>query len=158
MNKFLVFIIVLLIIGVIAGTAVSLISKQAVPGTGLEPLEKPEDWTSSVAYGKDSAFFQIGKLRIFTREDRSHKKALLVVTPWLQYKQKDDRVFFEELDRNLQKMKKIVYTYFSTKTEEELEGKTEETIKQELVDEINEILVLGKIDAVYFNDYQFLKN
>lgn len=44
-------------------------------------------------------------------------------------------------------------TYFASHTQKELYTIGEKKIKEELLNQINEQLIFGKIKAVYFDDY-----
>ena len=80
----------------------------------------------------------------------------VVITPWLSYPQ-DDTVFFEELARKRLIITGIFTSYFNSCTKVELLSRTVDKIKQDLVEQINEQMSLGKIEGIYFTDYIFLE-
>ena len=86
--------------------------------------------------------------------EEDKKKSTLIVSPWLEYK--EDRTFYEEMDRKHGQIKSIISEFFSARTMDELQAMGDETMKMELTGKINEILVMGKIDKILFNDFQFL--
>ena len=47
--------------------------------------------------------------------------------------------------------------YFARHTQKEILSLGEKKVKEELLFKINEQLVMGKISALYFDDYIFLK-
>ncbi len=153
-NKFLGFVIFLLIVGIIAMTAIAVVKNKAVPGVGLEKIhERPVD-ASKGKFGKDVQYNLIGKMWIQLKVGSDKKKSTLIVSPWLEYK--EDRTFYEEMDRKHNQIKSIISEFFSVRTMEELQMMNEATMKNELAGKINEILVMGKIDKILFNDFQFL--
>lgn len=155
LNKFLGFLIGLILVSVIAGTAIAVLKKNAKPGVGLEKIyERPAD-ASLGKFGKDVQYNVIGKLWIPLKTEKNANKVTLIVSPWLEYNQ--DRTFYEEMDRKHSEIKKIIISFFSTKTMKKLKETDEEIIKQELTNQINEILVLGKINKILFNDFMFLE-
>ena len=150
-NKILLAIIAGLLISIIAVSAIALCTKNAHPGEGLR-REDPEP--SSISSSK-SAFNEIGQIRAFTKEDEDGQKSVVVLVPWFEY-DGSDSAFFEELDRKHVSLKNIVTSYFQNRTRQELNGLGEDKIKGEIKKQINDSLVLGKITAIYFNDYLFL--
>ena len=150
LNKILLAIIGLILVFIIAVSAIALCTKNARPGEGLrreDPLPK------SVGTEK-SAFSEIGQIRVFSREDENEQKSVIVLVPWFEY-DGNDKAFYEELDRKHMSLKNLLTTYFATRTKEELLSLGEDKIKSELKAQVNDTLVLGKISAVYFNDYIF---
>lgn len=153
-NRFLGFVVFLLLVAIIALTAVAVVKNHAVPGVGLErKLERPVD-ASKGKFGKDVQYNLIGKMWIQLKEGSDKKKSTLIVSPWLEYK--EDRTFYEEMDRKHGQIKSIISEFFSARTMDELQAMGDETMKMELTGKINEILVMGKIDKILFNDFQFL--
>ena len=103
------------------------------------------------------AFTDISQIRIQTRvESEDEEPAVIVVSPWFSYPAGDQQLF-EELSQKERQMRGIFSGYFSSRTSKDLMDKGEVKIKEELLDEINAQLVMGKIRAVYFNDYIFIK-
>ena len=78
------------------------------------------------------------------------------MTPWFSY-QKGDEQFFEELSKKSSIIKSIIVQYFSLYTEEELQSLSETEIKTEITAQINQHLILGQIENIYFSEYIFLK-
>ncbi|WP_191018113.1 flagellar basal body-associated FliL family protein [Treponema zioleckii] len=154
LNKILIAIAATIFIGIIAGTAVSLVSKKGSLGNGLRKIDPtPEQVNKKEG---SLAFNEVGKLRISTKSDEENLRAIVVVSPWLQYEESDTD-FYEEMDRKLSSIKSIFNGYFSSRTKAELLAKSENSIKTELLDQVNSIMVLGKVKAIYFNELQYIQ-
>lgn len=151
LNKLLSLIAGFIFVVIVAVTAVTLTTNTASPGDNLrheDPLPKETN---------TSSFTQIGQLRIYTKPDSDEKRSVVILSPWISYTKSDgDTAFFEELASKSQKIRSIFLNYFSQRTKEELLKTPEDKIKYELKVYVNEILVLGKIEEIFFNDYQFL--
>ncbi|MCR4822160.1 MAG: hypothetical protein K5873_04730 [Treponema sp.] len=150
-NKILMLIAGGILLLIIAISAISLCTKNARPGQGLRH-EDPQP--KSVAKGK-TAFNHIGQIRVFTKEDSDSSRCVILLVPWFEY-DGEDQAFYEELDRKHLSLRAILTDYFSRHTKNELISLGEGKIKEELKNQINESLVLGKISRLYFNDYLFL--
>lgn len=149
LNRILACIAAAIVVTVIFVSAVFIISKNAIPGNGLRKIEN----ISSAS--RDNAFDLIGILRITVSSSENNERHVMVLAPWLEY-DKNDAALYEELDRKLVGIKAIFNNYFSSRTKDELLAKSEEEIKTELLQQINDILVLGKVSRIYFKDYIFL--
>lgn len=104
-----------------------------------------------------SAFTEMGQIRIITKApSESESGTMLIVSPWFSYPE-GDTVFFEELSQKHLQLKAIIAEYFSTHTKNQLFTIGEPTIKNELKDQINEMLVLGQIRDIYFDQYIFFE-
>ena len=145
-------------------TAIFLFTKKAEPGKNL--VKKSEfqqiDSKSNQTYFKSkekSTFSNIGQLRVSTKPDSKNNSeqnsAVVVITPWLEYSGNDSD-FYAELDSKTSKMRSIIQAYICAHTLKELNQKGEAKVKQELLSSINSILVLKKIESIYFTEYQFL--
>jgi len=152
LNKILLIITAALFLFIIAVSAIALCTKNARPGEGLR---KEDPVPSSVSESK-TAYSEIGQIRAFTRDEgEDSEKCVILVTPWFEY-DGTDTAFYEELDRKHLSIKNLIANYFSTRTKSELFKNGEDKIKEELKSQINDSLTLGKISAIYFNDYLFL--
>lgn len=97
---------------------------------------------------------RLGQLRISTAGDTEDDKAILCVSPWLSYPDNDVQLF-EEIFQKERLFKSIISSYFSGKSKKQLLSIGEKKIKEELRQQINSQLILGKITAIYFDDYIF---
>lgn len=93
----------------------------------------------------------LGTLRTGTKDDPSIP---LVVEPWFYY-DSTDISFYQELQQKSRKIRTVVTDYFTGYTKEDLQRMGEQAVKEQLKNAINQVLVLGAIDALYFNDYTF---
>lgn len=105
-----------------------------------------------------TAWFELGRIRLTTAADpkKGRDGSIMVISPWISYPA-EDKVFFEELSRKKSIIKGLFSAYFTSRTKNQLLGKTEEIICSELLEEINARLSLGKIKAISFTDYIFLE-
>ena len=158
-NKILTYIIYVLLGIIVVGTLIAIVTGKA----NLSQRYRRRD-PSGVAeiFSKNGAemqeFKEFGTLRALTKpeSDSVSNGVNLVVTPWLSY-QKADSAFYEELAHKKKKLETIFLSYFASRTQKELFSLGEKNIKKELCNLVNEQLVLGKVDAVYFDDYIFLE-
>ena len=102
-------------------------------------------------------FKEFGTLRIRLLPDENSKEpaAVLVVTPWFAY-DAGDSAFYEELTAKKRLFASYIMEWFSTKTKSALLSAGEKEAKRALLERMNGQLSLGKISALYFDDYIFL--
>ncbi len=103
------------------------------------------------------AYTAMGQLRINTKgAEENTPGALLVVSPWFTYPSADTALF-EELQQKERQEKSLITNYFSRFTKEDLLARGEATVKTDIVELINSQLVMGKVRAVYFDQYTFFE-
>lgn len=90
------------------------------------------------------------------KESEDIESVVIVISPWFTYSA-EDKILFEELSQKERQIRSIFINYFTEFTYKEILSKGEIKIKEELLDRINSQLVIGKIRAVYFNDYIFIE-
>jgi flagellar basal body-associated protein FliL len=78
-------------------------------------------------------------------------KATLILSIAFPYPPRD-RAFAEELASRVGDFRRIAAEYFSSRSAEELRNPDEDALKAELLRRYNAILMLGNIEALYFND------
>lgn len=153
MPRILAFMAIAIVLFIIFGTAVAFVSKKAIPGANLRKidpsLEKVQ--AENKSKGNVSAYAELGELRAGTR----NHETVIVIEPWFPYPS-EDTAFYEELSQKTREMKSIILTYFSAHSKDELMKKGENKVKEDILEEINNQLVLGKLKTVYFNEYLFL--
>lgn len=148
-NKILITVIIFLSI-MIAGTTAAVFTRP-------KPVTIVRAQTQLPLEEKLSSYKGLGKMRIVTEPDRkSGKVSTVVVSAILSYT-KDDQDFFEELSRKNPALKEIFSNYFSSKTKAELQSKGEKKIKTDLLSKLNQVLVLNKIQDIYFEDFIFIE-
>jgi len=156
LNKIFLCAVLVLFLLIAGGTVVAFLTKKAEPGKGLRKDDPAPEQISSVLKKKHvSAFTKIGQLRSSTAPDEKDRRCVVVVTPWLEYNGNDES-FCEELDVKLRSIRAIVTQYFMDYTVDQLLSRGESRVKADLLSRINDGLVLGKVSAIYFNEYQFL--
>lgn len=155
-------IITALVLVILLGTIIGFASKKAEPGKNLRdsdpaPTVREIENLNKHSDSKIAAYTGLGTIRCLTApQDEEDIGTAVVITPWLSYPE-DDTVFFEELARKRLLITSVFTTYFSSYTKTELLSRTEDKIKEELQNKINEQLSLGKILQIYFTDYIFLE-
>ncbi|MBR5932603.1 MAG: hypothetical protein IK002_01310 [Treponema sp.] len=102
-------------------------------------------------------FKEFGTLRAITKPEKTEfsKGVNIVVTPWFVFTNPDS-AFYEELVQKKKSISTIILNYFANRTQKELFSIGEKKVKDDIKNLINEQLVLGKIEALYFDDYIFL--
>lgn len=99
--------------------------------------------------------FETFRIRLLPDENSGQAGSVLTLTPWLSYTQSGS-AFYEELVAKKRLFSSYIMEYFSTKTKNALLSIGEKKVKQALLERFNGQLSLGKIDAIYFDDYIFL--
>ena len=153
LERLLIAVAVLLFLAIVAGSAIALFAKNAVPGAGLRRIDPNP--RSVMQHDGTAAFTRIGQLRVSTKPADDDSHAIVVVSPWLEYVDSNAE-FYEELDRKQRAIRMAISAYFARFTEDELALRGERAVKEDLLALVNGQLVLGKITAIYFNEYQFL--
>ena len=164
-TDFILLIAIAAILGIILlGTVIGLATKKAAPGKNLrnddpEPTAREIENLNKHSDSPIAAYTGLGTIRCITAPQADNPEdagTAVVITPWLSYPE-DDTVFFEELARKRLIITGIFTSYFNACTKVELLSRTEDKIKQDLVEQINEQMSLGKIEGIYFTDYIFLE-
>ena len=153
-----------LVLVILSGTIIGLASKKAAPGKNLrdadpEPTPREIENLNKHSDSPIAAYTGLGTIRCITSpatDDPDDAGTAVVITPWLSYPE-EDTVFFEELARKRLIITGIFTTYFNSYTKVELLSRTEDKIKQDIMEQINEQMSLGKISGIYFTDYIFLE-
>lgn len=155
-------IIAVLVLVILFVTIIGFASKKAAPGKNLRdsdpaPTVREIENLNKGSESKIAAYTGLGTIRCITApQDEEDIGTVVVITPWLSYPE-GDTIFFEELARKRLIISGIFTNYFSSYTKTELLSRTEDKIKEELQNKINEQLSLGKILQIYFTDYIFLE-
>lgn len=155
LNQFLLILAAAVLFIFLLLTIVGFVSGEASLGGGMRKADPTPEQV--IQEKPDSTVYDmIGQIRSPTKSDSSGKHAVVVVSPYLQY-DGNDKAFYEELDTKLQSIKASIYEYMASRTETEIKRKGELNVKAEILDIINEKLILGKVEAIYFKDYDFIK-
>lgn len=140
---------------ILLGTIIALIAGKR-PGIAYRKSD-PRSAEQIKGAQKQMQFKEFGTLRTRLLPNEGSKEAgsVLLVTPWLSY-QNDDSAFYEELLSKKNMFASYILEFFSTKTKNALLSAGEKEIKRLLLERLNSQLSLGKVDAIYFDDYIFL--
>ncbi len=161
-DKILTAIIALLMIVIMIVTIVTLATQAGKPGKNLrdadpEPTPREIENLNKKLDDKIAAYTGLGTIRCVTAPDQENESGtVVVISPWLAYPE-GDSIFFEELARKRALISSIFTAYFSTRTKVQLLSTTEDKIKNEILEQINEQMSLGKISGIYLTDYIFLE-
>ncbi len=136
---------------IILGTLWAFASGRARPGSTAAATvsESQEDSLP----GSTALFSDIGILRAATADKPPYT---VVLSPYLLYPA-GDLAFREELVQKKQAMRAAVLAWFAARKAESLERTAEEEVKAALLDEINKLLVLGKIEKLFMEDFLILR-
>lgn len=155
LNKALVTLAILIVLAIAGVTAVFYVKNKGK----IEPVYRraqtvPQSGNSSKT--QEDAFADVGQIRVFSKKSEDEESSpLVVVSPWFSYPE-GDRQLYEELSSKEKQIRAVVAGYFATLTMDEARRKGEVRVKEELLEIINSNLVMGKIHAVYFNEYIFI--
>ena len=101
-------------------------------------------------------FAGLGRIRCSLKpEGDTDVRCPVVISPWFNY-DKNDIQFYEELSKKAPLFKSLISSYFANRTKTHFQKIGEEQVKKEILSILNEHLVLGKIDELFFSEYIFL--
>ena len=106
---------------------------------------------------EQTQFKEFGTLRarLLPNEGTKEAGSVLLLTPWLSY-ESTDSAFYEELASKKKMFSAYFLEFFSSRSKNALLSIGEKEIKKRLLEKFNSQLSLGKISAIYFDDYIFL--
>ena len=149
-NYFLILLLCGILFVIIFVSAYFLFSKPEDKINEYRKVDNPVNLQKSVDY---SVFSDFGRLRTSTADN---PQIPVVVLPFISYKT-ENSFLYEELCQKQRKIRTIILQFFTQKTQKELFSMGEEFIKSEILKLINEELTMGKIEALYFEEYIFLE-
>ena len=153
--RFLLALAVFLALVLIGGTLYSLFFRQqdtvSYTGNSRNGAVENERAQSERALN-ERTFTSIGQMRLSLAESGP----LVILNISFPYNQ-NDWPFTEELAGKIDNFRTITGQYFLTFSLFELEEKSEDEIKAELLARFNDILRLGKIEILYFSDFMIIK-
>lgn len=157
LNTILVLIIIFLLVFFSLSTVIILAGRAIKPKIATEFTPQEIEKRISQVHEKNlSSFTGIERLRVVTKGEKEGVNGTsIVLTPWFSYT-KDDNEFLEELSKKVPKIKSVIRTWFSLYTLSELKKMGENAMKMQLLDQINEVLVLNKIQEIYFSEFIYL--
>lgn len=158
-NRILVLIASIIGATIVIATLTALAVTKGVPGKNYRKADPDPQKVTNMNKGKENAvdaFTDFRQIRVQTKvESEEEEPTVIVVCPWFSYPS-GDKALFEELSQKERQIRSIFINYFSERTSREILEKGEGRIKEDLLEIINGQLVMGKIRAVYFNDYIFI--
>jgi flagellar basal body-associated protein FliL len=146
----LIVVAALLALAIAAGTIYALVFRDGAPSTA-SPTQAPLTETQVFQLQED-VFTGIGRLRAVSADKPPVTIVVSVAFPYLP----EDRAFTEELTTKIPEFRNTALEYFSTHSAVELRQSGEATIKAELLRRYNNLLHLGSISLLYFNDFMFI--
>ena len=155
LNKALATVAVLIVLAIVTVTAVFYVrNKGHVEPAYRRVQTAPQNGNNSKT--QEDAFADVGQIRVFSKKAEGDESSpLVVVSPWFSYPE-GDKQLYEELSSKEKQIRAVVAGYFAALTMDEARHKGEARVKEELLEIINSNLVMGKIRAVYFNEYIFI--
>ncbi|MDO4505874.1 MAG: flagellar basal body-associated FliL family protein [Spirochaetales bacterium] len=158
-NRILVLIASIIGATIVIATLTALAVTKGIPGKNYRKADPDPQKVTNMNKGKENAvdaFTDFRQIRVQTKvESEEEEPTVIVVCPWFSYPS-GDKALFEELSQKERQIRSIFINYFSERTSREILEKGEGRIKEDLLEIINGQLVMGKIRAVYFNDYIFI--
>lgn len=97
-------------------------------------------------------FTGIGRIRVPTRDTQPGMVIIFVSFFYFP----EDKPFAEELALRIGDFRDIISEYIASFPIAELQQTSEESIKAELLNRLNAILRLGKLERLYFNDFMII--
>lgn len=152
--RFLIIAALFMAFCIISVTVYAFISKSLARGKPLYtiPARKTEE-TADVISVEDAVFSSIGRIRSSTGDEAPKTVIVSIAFPY----DKEDVPFLEEFVSKIMEFRSITDSYFQSFSAEDLKNKGETAIKQDLLSKYNAVLKLGKIPALYFNDFIILE-
>ena len=102
-----------------------------------------------LAVDSQEIYRKIGRIRSATKDGIP-----IVISVYFPFP-KDDIDFYEELSVKNESLKSEIVRYFTNYSYDELKIKNENSIKREVINQLNEKLVLNKIETIYFEEFIF---
>ena len=141
-------ILVLCLVFIFAGGTVYSILRNDPP-----PVQVKPDQHNIHINASEQIFSGMGRLRLPVSGSHAATVILSISFPY----DPGDRPFSEELAARIGNFRTIAGEYFLSFELAEIKRKGEEEIKIELLDRFNNILRLGKIEILYFNDFMIIE-
>lgn len=159
-EQILTVILIAIIVFIAAGTLYAFAVKKTSLGhqyRKADPSPKQVIQTSIKMNSRVNAFNELGQIRTITKSpDDEHTGTLVIVSPWFSY-DAGNTILLEELSQKSQQEKAIIINYFGQNTKHELLEKGEDTVKEEIKELLNDQLILGKIQNIFFKEYIFFE-
>lgn len=150
-NSFLYYLIVLIILVIIS---ISIYTFFSTNNKKNKPDVQPKEQLSiNTELQNKLIYTNFGQIRTTTSD---MPPIPIVLKPSFSYSS-ENIPLFEEVAQKNNKLKNIITHFFSEKKIVQLKQLGEENIKTQLLEQINSELIMGNIQAIYFEDYIFLE-
>lgn len=145
---------------IIVISAAAFISGNAKPAYGLTKKnnlsELTKEFENKNSFENKYTLLSLGQIRTRTKpEKKDQRSSTVIVKPLLEY-EKDNTILIEEMTAKNQAIKTAFLSYFTSYTQRQLLLTGEEKVKEQILEKINSLLVLGKVNSIYFEEYIFL--
>ena len=151
-QKILFILMLAIIFLILSGTIAAFVTKKADFASGMRRADPSLQRVAKKNPSGDTLFLEIGKLRLLTADSTPIS---VVLSPYFSYSSTDADAA-AELEQKKQMMSGVIFNYFSLHTKEELMALGELKVKEQLAEQINRNLVLGKVKKIYFEQYLFI--
>ncbi|HIW35631.1 MAG TPA: hypothetical protein IAA30_01470 [Candidatus Treponema faecavium] len=153
-----------LVLAIAGGTVFAVLSGRLpvqTQGAAIKSSAVPKEFRLPARAESGNGYIDLGSVRAMTQPIPNEDGTItagtpLVAQPWLAYPA-GDRELHEEISQKKRQITALIAGYFSSLTYDAYKAKSESEIKQELTEQINRLLVLGSVDAVYFNTLIFFE-
>ena len=149
-------IVLVIVVGTLWAFAGGHVTIRSAEGRSLSPVMDDPD-AESVLRGDESGatavYTDLGTIRAPTGDSRP---VTIVITAYYPYPA-GDSAFEEELVAKNRAIRRIFLEWFASRSLEEITSLGEKEVKAQLLEEINRLFVLGRIDVLYFGDYLVLE-
>lgn len=160
MQKILTAATVSILSAIIIISAIAFGTGNAKPGYGLTKKknisELAEEFENKNNFENKYTLLSLGQIRTRTKPEKKDQRSSTVIVKALLEYEKDNTILIEEMTAKNQAIKTTFLSYFSRFTQRELLLAGEDKVKEQILEQINSLLVLGKINSIYFEEYIFL--
>ncbi len=147
LQKILSYIVLVLVVIIALGTIIGL------TGNKQENKELTQKKDPAAIRGDKGMYSDLGRLRALSGDT---PPCPIVIFPVLEYNSKD-KDFEEELVQKKEEIRQIILAFFLNYKSYELYSMSEVEIKKALINGINSILSLSKIEKIYFKEFDVLE-
>ena len=150
--RILTIILVALALVIIWGTVYGILSHTRSMTAPPQPVPVEDGKAHNATKFPAHHFTGIGRVRISTADPQP---ALVMLYLTFVYNP-EDKSFSEELAAKIQAFRTIITDYIGSFSANDLKNEDEEHIKSELLKRFNAILLLGRIESLYFSDFMII--
>ena len=145
-NKILSYCILVIILVIVFGTFIYFVGNLFKDENSSEKKDEQPILLNADSF---EIYKKLGKIRTASKDGIP-----IVISVYFPF-EKADTEFYEEISVKNESIKSVISSYFPEYSLEELKRNGENVVKADLLKNINEKLVLNKIDEIYFEEYIF---